>query len=65
MFCRKINNTAVDVCIDYKNQFHLALHSEFVECPGDVQAGWIYNADEDTWSAPPEPEVEEEEESSE
>jgi hypothetical protein len=63
MFCRKINNTAVDVCLDYKNQFHASLHPEFVECPSDVQAGWIYNADEDTWSAPPEPEAEEEESS--
>ena len=63
MYCRKIDNRAVDVVPSYKDRFHQGLHSQFVECPDDVQAGWIYNADEDTWSAPPEPEAEEEESS--
>jgi hypothetical protein len=63
MYCRLINNTAVDVVPSYKDRFHQGIHSQFVECPDDVQAGWIYNADEDTWSAPPEIEEEEEESS--
>jgi len=63
MYCRLVNNEAVDVVPSYEDRFHQGLHSEFVECPDDVQAGWIYNADEDTWSAPPEPEAEEEESS--
>ena len=62
MYCRIINNQAVDVVPTYEDRFHEGLHSQFVECPNDVQAGWIYDADEDSWSAPPE---EEEEESSE
>ena len=62
MYCRIINNQAVDVVPTYEDRFHEGLHSQFVECPNDVQAGWFYDADEDTWSAPPE---EEEEESSE
>ena len=62
MYCRIINNQAVDVVPTYEDRFHEGLHSQFVECPNDVQAGWIYDVDEDTWSAPPE---EEEEESSE
>ena len=57
MFCRMIDNRAVDVVSSYKDRFHQGLHSEFVECPDDVQTGWIYNADEDTWSAPPEPDL--------
>ena len=63
MYCRIINNQAVDVVPTYKDRFHEGLHSQFVECPNDVQAGWVYNADEDTWSAPPEIEEEEEESS--
>ena len=63
MYCRLVNNQAVDVVPTYKNRFHVGLHSQFVECPDDVKAGWIYDADEDTWSAPPEPEEEEEESS--
>jgi hypothetical protein len=63
MYCRIINNQAVDVVPSYKDRFHQGFHSQFVECPDDVQAGWIYNADKDTWSAPPEPEAEEEESS--
>ena len=62
MYCIIINYQAVDVVPTYEDRFHEGLHSQFVECPNDVQAGWIYDADEDTWSAPPE---EEEEESSE
>ena len=63
MYCRIVDEKAVDVVPTYKDRFHEGLHSQFVECPNDVQAGWIYNADEDTWSAPPEPEAEEEESS--
>ena len=63
MFCRIANGQAVDVVNSYKDRFHPSLHAEFVECPNDVQAGWIYNVDEDTWSAPPEPEAVEEESS--
>ena len=63
MFCRIANGQAVDVVNSYEDRFHISLHVEFVECPNEVQAGWIYNADEDTWSAPPDPEVEEEESS--
>mgnify|MGYP003116154643 CR=1 FL=1 len=59
MFCRIVNGRAVDVVGSYKNCFHPSLHSEFVACPVDVQHGWVYDADEDTWSAPPEPEEEE------
>ena len=62
MYCRIINTQAVDVVPTYEDRFHQGIHSQFVECPDDVQAGWIYDADKDTWSAPPE---EEEEESSE
>ena len=62
MYCRIINNQAVDVVPTYEDRFHQGIHSQFVECHDDVQAGWIYDADKDTWSAPPE---EEEEESSE
>ena len=57
MFCRKINNTAVDVVNSYKDRFHISLHEEFVEGPNDVQIGWIYDADKDTWSEPPEPDL--------
>lgn len=63
MYCRIVDEKAVDVVPTYKNRFHQGLHSQFIECPDDVQAGWIYNADEDTWSAPPEIEEEEEESS--
>ena len=63
MYCRLINNEAVDVVPTYHDRFHPNLHAEFVECPDDVQAGWIYDADKDTWSAPPEIEEEEEESS--
>ena len=63
MYCRIINNQAVDVVPTYEDRFHQGIHSQFVECPDDVQAGWIYDADKDTWSAPPDPEVEEEESS--
>jgi len=63
MYCRIVDEKAVDVVPTYKDRFHEGLHSQFVECPNDVQAGWIYNADEDTWSAPPEIEEEEEESS--
>ena len=63
MFCRIANGQAVDVVNSYEDRFHISLHVEFVECPNEVQAGWIYNADEDTWSAPPEIEEEEEESS--
>ena len=57
MYCRLINNEAVDVVPTYHDRFHPNLHAEFVECPDDVQAGWIYDADADTWSAPPEPDL--------
>lgn len=60
MFCRIVQGSAVDVVNSYEDRFHVSLHGEFVECPNEVKAGWIYNADEDTWSAPPEPEEEEE-----
>ena len=63
MFCRIVHGSAVDVVNSYEDRFHVSLHGEFVECPNEVQAGWIYNADEDTWSAPPEIEEEEEESS--
>tara|TARA_Y100000114_G_scaffold20865_1_gene16785 strand:+ start:1111 stop:1305 length:195 start_codon:yes stop_codon:yes gene_type:complete len=63
MYCRIVDEKAVDVVPTYKDRFHEGLHSQFVECPNDVQAGWVYNADEDTWSAPPEIEEEEEESS--
>ena len=63
MYCRIVDEKAVDVVPSYKDRFHQGIHSQFVECPNDVQAGWIYNADEDTWSAPPEIEEEEEESS--
>ena len=63
MYCRLVNNQAVDIVPSYKDRFHVGLHSQFVECPDDIQAGWVYDADEDTWSAPPEPEEEEEESS--
>lgn len=63
MYCRLINNQAVDVCPTYKDRFHRSLHSEFVECPDHIQHGWILDPDTDTWSAPPEPEpIPEEEE---
>jgi hypothetical protein len=60
MYCRLVNNTAVDVVVAYKNRFHVSLHSEFVECPDNVEAGWTYDADTDTWAAPviPEPDPE-------
>ena len=60
MFCRLVNNVAVDVVISYKDRFHPSLHSGFVACPDDVKTGWVYDADADTWSAPviPEPESE-------
>lgn len=64
MYCRLVDGKAVDIVGNYVGVFHPALHSEFVECPENVQPGWIYDADEDTWSAPPEPEAEEEEEES-
>ena len=64
MFCRIVNGQAVDVVNSYKDRFHSSLHGEFVECPNDVQAGWLYDADADSWSAQPEPEAEEEEEES-
>ena len=60
MYCRLVNNQAVDVVNNYKNRFHPTLHSQFVECPDDVQAGWLYDADTDTWTAPPAPVAEEE-----
>ena len=63
MYCRLVDGKAVDVVENYVDAFHPALYSEFVECPNDVQAGWIYDADKDTWSAPPEIEEEEEESS--
>lgn len=58
MYCRIVNGHAVDVVTSFKNRFHVGLHSQFVECPDDVQAGWTYDADTDTWSAPvlPDPE---------
>lgn len=59
MYCRIVNGQAVDVVESYKNKFHPSLQLEFVECPDDVQAGWIYDADADSWSAPPEIEEEE------
>ena len=60
MYCRLVNNAAVDVVGSYKDRFHASLHSGFVECPDDVVAGWVYDADADTWAAPvvPEPEPE-------
>ena len=64
MYCRLVDGKAIDIVENYVGRYHPALHSEFVECPENVQPGWIYDADEDTWSAPPEPEAEEEEESS-
>ncbi len=57
MYCRLINNEAVDVVPTYHDRFHPNLHAEFVECPDDVQAGWIYDADKDAWSEPPEPDL--------
>jgi len=59
MYCRIVNDHAVDVVPTYKNRFHVSLHKEFVECPDDVQAGWIYDADTDTWAAPVIPDPEE------
>lgn len=53
MYCRLVNNAAVDVVPSYKDRFHPSLHKDFVSCPADVKAGWVYDADADTWSAPP------------
>ncbi len=60
MFCRIANGVAIDIVPSYKDRFHASLHSEFVECPDDVETGWVYDADADTWSAPvaPEPDTE-------
>ena len=60
MYCRLVNNSAVDVVGSFENRFHPSLHGDFVECPDDIVAGWVYNADADTWSEPvvPEPEAE-------
>ena len=60
MYCRLVNNAAVDVVGSYKDRFHPSLHGDFVECPDDVVAGWVYDTDADTWAAPvvPEPEPE-------
>jgi len=60
MYCRLVNNSAVDVVPSYRERFHASLHSSFVACPDDVKAGWVYDADADTWSEPvvPEPEAE-------
>lgn len=60
MYCRVVNNTAVDVVPSFKDRFHPSLHSGFVNCPDDVKAGWVYDADADTWTAPVIPEPEEE-----
>lgn len=58
MFCRIVNGRAVDVTGSYKDRFHPSLHSEFVTCPEDVEHGWVYDADNDTWSAYVEPDPE-------
>jgi hypothetical protein len=58
MYCRLVNGAAVDVVTSFKHRFHASLHSEFVECPDDVAAGWTYDADTDTWAAPVEPDPE-------
>ena len=58
MYCRLVNGHAVDVVPTYKDRFHVGLHSQFVECPDDVQAGWTYDPDTDTWAAPVEPDPE-------
>lgn len=63
MYCRLVDGKAADVVGNYVGVFHPTLHFEFVECPDEVKAGWLYDADKDTWSAPPEPEAEEEESS--
>jgi hypothetical protein len=60
MFCRLVNNAAVDVVGSYKNKFHPSLYPSFVECPSEVKVGWVYDADADTWSAPPAVEPEDE-----
>jgi len=52
MYCRIIGNSAVDVVSSYNERFNPSLHDQFVECPDDVQAGWIYDSGADTWSAP-------------
>jgi len=56
MFCRIVNGVAIDIVPSFKDRFHGRLHSEFVECPDDVETGWVYDADADTWSAPAAPE---------
>lgn len=58
MYCRLVNNAAVDVVSSYKDRFHPSLHKDFVSCTEDVKAGWVYDSDSDTWSAPPEPDPE-------
>lgn len=54
-YCRIVSGLAVDVVPSFKDRFHKSLHVQFVQCPNEVQAGWIYDADTDTWSAPPPP----------
>lgn len=60
MYCRILNNLAVDVVSSFNDRFHHNLHSQFVVCPDNVQTGWVYDPKADTWSAPviPEPEAE-------
>ena len=60
MYCRILNNLAVDVVGSFNDRFHSSLHSQFVDCPDNVQTGWAYDPEADTWAAPviPEPEAE-------
>ena len=61
-YCRIVNGRAVDVVPSVKDRFHPSLVAQFVQCPDEVQAGWIYDSETDTWSAtpPPDPVVPEE-----
>jgi len=60
MYCRLVNSAAIDVVPSFKNSFHFSLHSQFVDCPDNVKAGWAYDPEAETWAAPviPEPEAE-------
>jgi len=52
MFCRLVNNAATDVVPTFKDRFHKDLHKEFVVCPEEVKAGWLYDPETETWSEP-------------
>ena len=56
MFCRIANGVAIDIVPSYEDRFHPSLHSGFVECPDEVETGWVYDSDADKWSAPAAPE---------